>query len=580
MTESTSQRRHDRQTDATLAELFDTIPPHNRREAEDELRTVDIDPAAIAFKTEQLVARLGLTLEPAPTTGAARARWRNRRALGWSIAATVVLSIAATLVASSGDARRIQRWLPRPRSATPQLPSTAQTGANRVADTDQVGSQDDAAPQVTPVVSANDEMADSAGALDSAPSAAANAPLSFAPPVANVRTGQIVNAATIDQHLSALPPGIEWAVRRGMRLPVVGSRPIHPPRAYREATERYSGQTRLGSDGLSLQNYVAGLPFVHIDPNDPQVAVKIMWNYAHNFFATDDVEAANIEADSGLIGHGPSMHLERHFVIERFRRLFFTGRLFVDTRPELRNPEGIRYREAYSPITQPADLKGVGLISIRYLSATKPDDTWLYLPDLRRVRRISSKERSEPWFRQDADADSFFGFNGQIASADFRFLGEAEVLACMHAEHDPVQWGVGSADFAFDDVWEVRPVYVVEAAYTQSEYTYGKRVLFIDKEAWVIPFSDIYDRSGELLKVWINMFSTRPIATATAPWAEGDELLTLPASVVIDVQREHATRITVPSASADSPGWRFNEGERRGLTEEWFKIAALIERGH
>ena len=60
--------------------------------------------------------------------------------------------------------------------------------------------------------------------------AAANAAASFVPRVANVPTGVIVTAANIDEHLALLPPGIEWAVRRGLRLRVIGSRPIQPPR--------------------------------------------------------------------------------------------------------------------------------------------------------------------------------------------------------------------------------------------------------------------------------------------------------------------------------------------------------------
>jgi hypothetical protein len=50
------------------------------------------------------------------------------------------------------------------------------------------------------------------------------------------------------------------------------------PRAYREATEANSGQVKLSPDGRRLENYVAGMPFPDIDPNDPQAAAKVMWN--------------------------------------------------------------------------------------------------------------------------------------------------------------------------------------------------------------------------------------------------------------------------------------------------------------
>src|SRR5256885_9643380 len=49
---------------------------------------------------------------------------------------------------------------------------------------------------------------------------------------------------------------------------------------------------------------------------------------------------------------------------------------------------------------------------------------------------------------------------------------------------------------AFDEGWEKRHVYVIEGISKLPQYAYSKRVLLIDKETWVIPYSDIYDRSG------------------------------------------------------------------------------------
>jgi len=34
-------------------------------------------------------------------------------------------------------------------------------------------------------------------------------------------------------------------------------------------------------------------------------------------------------------------------------------------------------------------------------------------------------------------------------------------------------------------------------------------VLYIDQDVYAIPYSDMYDRSGELWKVWVNNFSWR-----------------------------------------------------------------------
>ncbi|MGH7857309.1 MAG: DUF1329 domain-containing protein, partial [Candidatus Binatia bacterium] len=157
---------------------------------------------------------------------------------------------------------------------------------------------------------------------------------------------------------------------------------------------------------------------------------------------------------------------------------------------------------------EPFDLKGVGGTSFRYLDPAKQDDTWLYLPSLRRVRRLSSAQRSDALFGQDTDVDSYYGYAGHIAWMTWKYLGKKEVLGAFHTENYPVKWAEG-ADWAFDDVWEKRRVHVIEGVSKLAQYAYSKRVLYIDDELWAVPYSDIYDRAGQLWKIWVNNISMR-----------------------------------------------------------------------
>jgi hypothetical protein len=400
------------------------------------------------------------------------------------------------------------------------------------------------------------------------------------PAPAEPRPGDVVTAAAVDGAAALLTPGVEWCVRRGMTIRVGETRPIPAPPAYREATERHAPQVRLGADGLTLQNYVAGLPFPTIDPADPHAAVKVMWNTAYKWLATDDLDARDFSADAGPIGRGGApMTVERHFELGYLRRLFYTGRLHVDPRPALPNPDGIRYRESLHPVVEPLDLRGVGMTSVRYISPDRPDDSWLYLPNLRRVRRLSNAQRSDALFNQDIDTDSYFGYSGHIGWMDWKFLGERTLLAPMHGTHYPVQWGEGSGDFTFDDTWEPRRVYVIEGTSKLPQYAYAKRVLFVDAETFVVPLSDIYDHSGQLWKVWLNLFAYRkePFPGAKVS-VYPDDMGFAPAVVMVDVHADHVTRVALPSR--DSPGaegWYFNMGDRLGLTPDWFKISSLIQ---
>ena len=399
---------------------------------------------------------------------------------------------------------------------------------------------------------------------------------------ADVAPGDRITEANVEQVKELISPGLEWCIRHGFPLTVGESRRIEWPRAYRDATERYSGQVRLAADGVTLRDYVAGLPFPFLDAKDPQVAVKIMWNYDHNFFATDDLDARNFDADTGAIAdHGP-MTVERHFLIDHFRRLYWVGRLYVDPKPEKApNPSGYELQQGLYPILEPFDVKGVGFVSSRYLDAAKQDDAWLYLPALRRVRRLSTAQRSDALFGQDTDVDSYGGYAGHIAWMEWRYLGERDLLAVAHGRHFPVQWN-DKVDWAFDEVWEKRRVHVIEGVSKLSQYAFGKRVLFIDKEAWGIPYSDMYDRGGELWKIWINdVMVRRKILDAPGAVEYPDERIFAPAIVMIDMQLEHATKASLPSHRfPGEQGWYFNQGEKAGITDDWFTVAALVNAGH
>jgi hypothetical protein len=400
------------------------------------------------------------------------------------------------------------------------------------------------------------------------------------PALGDVAPGDVITAANIDKVEGLVSPGLEWCIRRGWPLEIVETKPIAWLRPYREATEKYAGQVRLAPNGLTLEHYVAGLPFPVLDPNDPQIAVKIMWNYEYNLL-TDDLDIRNFDADTGGIAdHGP-MAIERHFLLDHLRRLFWNGRLFVDPKPAMPNPNGFRRQEGLYPLLEPFDLKGVGSLGYRYIDPGKHDDSWLYLPAMRRVRRLSTAQRSDALFGQDTDVDSYGGYAGHIAWMEWKYLGEREIVAAMHGRNFPVKWDE-RVDWAFDDVWEKRKVYVIEGTSKLPQYAYSKRVLFIDKEAWLIPYSDIYDQAGELWKIWINDIGFRRKAFEGPDVIEyPDEMAFFAAIVMVDMQLEHATRAALPSHRfPGEQGWYFNQGEDAGASEDWFTVAALVEAGN
>jgi hypothetical protein len=401
------------------------------------------------------------------------------------------------------------------------------------------------------------------------------------PARAEVKPGDVITKDNVADAGDMISPGVQWCVRHGMAIHVVAPQKIDLPKPYLDATEKYSSQVRLGPDGLTLQHYVAGFPFPKIDPNDPKAALKIMWNYEYKPFVTDDEDARNFDADTGPINDNDPMGIERHFLVDNLRLLDYNGRTVIDPKPVLPNSDGVRYKSALYPILAPFDLKGVGSLSIRYIDPKRMDDSWLYMPQLRRVRRLSSAQRSDALFGQDTDVDSYGGYAGQIAWMDWKFLGEKKILGAFHAAHYPVQWCKGPGSFAFCDNWEPRDAYVILGTSKLPQYAYGSRLLFIDKDTYMVAFSDITDPSGSLWKVWINDWSFRKQAFPGAKYTYATPFPFSPSIVMVDVQLSHATKAALPSlAYPGEEGWYFNKGAAVGDDADFFTIASMIEAGH
>ncbi|MFN2426598.1 MAG: DUF1329 domain-containing protein [Candidatus Binatia bacterium] len=402
-----------------------------------------------------------------------------------------------------------------------------------------------------------------------------------APAEQNPPVGTVIDRSNVETYKDLFGPAMIWSIDRGVKVRVGPYQKIVHPKPVQEATEKYSGQVKLGDDKISVDNYIAGLPFPAISADDPDLAVKHMFNY-EAAIELDDLDLRNFDCDTGAVGKGGEpVKVERHFLIDHFRRLYFTGRLEVDPKPTMEpNRDAVRYKESLYPIIEPFDLKGTGFTYNRYLDNSKQDDSWLYLPQLRRVRRLSSAQRSDALFGQDTDQDSYGGYAGNIAWMQWKYLGEKTVMASFHAKKLPVVWGEASGDFMHADEWEPRKVWIIEGISKLPQYAYSKRVMYLDQESYFIAYSDIYDTAGELWKMWLNEFKISKKPRDEAQYESAHERRFFPSISMVDIQLEHATYCSLPSSRfPGEQGWYLNVGDKEGTVEAQFELSAIIAAG-
>jgi outer membrane lipoprotein-sorting protein len=118
----------------------------------------------------------------------------------------------------------------------------------------------------------------------------------------------------------------------------------------------------------------------------------------------------------------------------------------------------------------PLDVEGTAFLS--HTKITEPDDQWLYLPSLKRVKRISSANKSGP----------FMG-------SEFAY----EDLLSQETDRYTYQW-------LRDEACEELECFVIERYPVYENSGYTRQTVWIDKAEYRLMRIDFYDRKESLLK--------------------------------------------------------------------------------
>jgi len=119
----------------------------------------------------------------------------------------------------------------------------------------------------------------------------------------------------------------------------------------------------------------------------------------------------------------------------------------------------------------PADVKGTKFLS--YEHADKDDDQWLYLPALKRVKRIASKNKSGSFMGSEFSYEDLTAFNID----KYSYSGDAKEVTV-----------------------EGKKLYESVRTPKSKNSGYTKQVSWIDPETFLTQKVDYYDRKKELLK--------------------------------------------------------------------------------
>ncbi len=193
---------------------------------------------------------------------------------------------------------------------------------------------------------------------------------------------------------------------------------------------------------------------------------------------------------------------ERKIVTLRFHK-HFAGKEGLDSK-------SVFYTE------HPPDQKGTGFLIWDYSIEGKPDDLWLYLPSLRSVRRMTTRDQN----------DSFMGSDLTFADMGARRLDEDEHQ--MVFDKPGVCRGLNE------------PCYVVDSIPKEQDSPYGKKRYFISRKDWVARKVEFYDRTMKPLKLQLTS------------WQKVGDVLVWKRSEITNVQSKHKTIFEITDVKNDT----------------------------
>jgi outer membrane lipoprotein-sorting protein len=221
---------------------------------------------------------------------------------------------------------------------------------------------------------------------------------------------------------------------------------------------------------------------------------------------------------------------------------FTRERTFLRRRLILGRPsDDISYKDLVM-FTGPTAVKGLALLTWTYMSPDREQNQWLWLPSLKKIRKISQAQ---------AD-DSFMGSDFTIEEITTRKF-EDETYQLLREE----KFKGYKSEFNGKVYHEGTDCFVIEAKPKISPWYYSKRIVWIDKKTGGDIFHEIYDPKGRLYKIIFKDYEIMNV--------NGKEYATQMLLEVKDLRTGHRTVVEIKDIKYD-----------QGLSEELFTEKSLM----
>ena len=218
------------------------------------------------------------------------------------------------------------------------------------------------------------------------------------------------------------------------------------------------------------------------------------------------------------------------------KRTFLRQRLLLG-----RSSDDLAYKDLVM-FTGPTAVKGLAVLTWSYMSADTEQNQWLWLPSLKKIRKVSAAQSD----------DSFMGSDFTIEEITTRKFEDETYSMLREEAFDGYQ-----AEFNNKLYHQGTACFVIEAKPKTSPWYYSKRVVWIDKNTGGDIYHEIYDPQGRLYKTIFKDYQIMNV--------QGKDYATQMLLEVKDLRTEHRTVVEMKDIKYD-----------QGLSEGMFTGKSLM----
>jgi hypothetical protein len=381
----------------------------------------------------------------------------------------------------------------------------------------------------------------------------------------DVAPGDVIDKTNWEKVEGLLPEAMLNWVKDGKVVLHIGKLNYNPD-AHHPAFALETLKTNIGkyaldeNDGIAIAKTgkrpksIVGFPFPEIDVDEPKAATKMLYNKDYIQYIAGNARAV----------------FKAHYINRSGYSRSTVGAMInmvMDGNPKSAarsNPDRIEKYQIFVA-RSPYDIAGSAIMTWRYFCPRKEDNTFTYLPAIRRVRRMSPGNRSDCLFGSDMSVDDASCYDGKVTAMEWKLLRKQEALLPYNfkdpgrlVKNEYGEWessenikkfrsgfekeGWQGAHWApLDWVWVKQHAYVIEMKAKDPYYNYGPQELWVYQGNWLPHFKIINDRAG---KYW------KAVAQAMGHFESRDKEFKLTYAgeqAVIDERAAHATLISGPT---------------------------------